>query len=79
MKSPQTCDETLTIYYSNGDTQELTAEPYQIYTEMDLQNPENNQITKFYEDENIPVFQFNQFAEKYIEEILDGATFKQWW
>lgn len=74
LKSPQTCDETLTIYYSNGDTQELTAEPYQIYTEMDLQNPENNQITKFYEDENIPVFQFNQFAEKYIEEILDGAT-----
>ena len=74
MKSPQTCDETLTIHYSNGDTQELTAEPYQIYTEMDLQNPENNQITKFYEDENIPVFQFNQFAEKHIEEILDGAT-----
>lgn len=74
LKSPQTCDETLTIHYSNGDTQELTAEPYQIYTEMDLQNPENNQITKFYEDENIPVFQFNQFAEKHIEEILDGAT-----
>lgn len=39
LKSPQTCDETLTIHYSNGDTQELTAEPYQIYTEMDLQNP----------------------------------------
>ncbi len=74
LKSPQTCDETLTIHYSNGDTQELTAEPYQIYTEMDLQNPENNQISKFYEDENIPVFQFNQFAEKHIEEILDGAT-----
>ena len=74
LKSPQTCDETLTIYYSNGDTQELTAEPYQIYTEMNLENPENNQITKFYEDENIPVFQFNQFDEEHIEEILDGAT-----
>lgn len=74
LKSPQTCDETLTIHYSNGDTQELTAEPHQIYPEMNLENPENNQLTQFYQIEDIPVFQFNQFDEEYIEEILDGAT-----
>ncbi len=64
----------MTVHYTDGKVQKLTAEPYQVYTEFDLENSENNQITEFYKNENIPVFQFNQFAADYAEEILEGAT-----
>ena len=74
LQSPQNCNETLTVHYTDGKVQKLTAEPYQVYTEFDLENSENNQITEFYKNENIPVFQFNQFAADYAEEILEGAT-----
>ena len=71
--TPQTCDETLTIHYTNGETEKLEAEPYQIYTEMSIENPEKNKIVRVWEDGEIPVFQFNVFDEKHRDSILTGA------
>ena len=71
--TPQTCDETLTIHYTNGETEKLEAEPYQIYTEMSIENPEKNKIVRVWEDGEIPVFQFNMFDEKHRDSILTGA------
>lgn len=73
LETPQTFDETLTIYYTNGETEELEAEPYQIYTEMSIENLEKNKIVRVWEDGEIPVFQFNMFDEKYRDSILTGA------
>lgn len=73
LETPQTCDETLTIHYINGESEELAAEPYQMYTEMDMENYEKNKIVRVWEDGEIPVFQFNAFDEKYKNSILTGA------
>ncbi len=73
LETPQTCDETLTIHYINGEFEELAAEPYQMYTEMDLENYEKNKIVRVWENGEIPVFQFNSFDEKYKNSILTGA------
>lgn len=73
LETPQTCDETLTLHYTNGETEELEAEPYQIYTEMSIENPEKNKIVRVWEDGEIPVFQFNMFDEKHRDFILTGA------
>ena len=74
LQSHQNCDEVLTVHYTDGKAQELTAEPYRIYTEFDLENSENNQITEFYKNGNIPVFQINSFKKEKTEETLEGAT-----
>lgn len=72
-ETPQTCDETLTVHYTNGESEELEAEPYQIYTEMDIEHPEKNKVVRAWEDGEIPVFQFNMFDEKHRDSILTGA------
>ena len=71
--SPQNCDEVLTVHYTNGKEQELTAEPYQVYTEFDLENPKNTPITEFDKNGNIPVFQINSFKKEKMEETLKEA------
>lgn len=74
LEAPQVCDETLKIHYTNGEILELTAEPYQIYTEIDSENPKEYERTLFYQNENIPVFRFNGFKTQYWNAILRGAT-----
>lgn len=71
--TPQSCDETLLVHYADGTTAELTAEPYQLYTELDMEHPEEFQVVPPMRGEDIPVFQFNGFSTQYEEEILNGA------
>lgn len=71
--SPQVCDETLLVHYTDGTTAELTAEPYQVYSQIDEEHPEENQIVSPMRGEEILVFQFNGFSTNYKEEILSGA------
>lgn len=71
---PQSCDETLTVHYANKTKQELTAEPFQIYSETFLKTPEEYQIVTSRQNEEIPVFQFNDFDLNYKKEILEGAA-----
>ncbi len=73
LETPQTCDESLTVHYTNGESEELEAEPYQMYTEMDIVHPEKNKVVRTWEDGEIPVFQFNMFDEKHRDSILTGA------
>ena len=73
LETPQTCDESLTVHYTNGESEELEAEPYQMYTEMDIEHPEKNKVVRTWEDGEIPVFQFNMFDEKHKDSILTGA------
>ncbi len=68
-ETPQICDETLTVNYSNGDKQELTAENFQVFNEQKAEEPTS--YTRYHGD--IPVFQFNRFTEDY-EGIISGAT-----
>lgn len=71
---PQSCDETLTVHYANKTKQELTAEPFQIYSETFLKTPEEYQIVTSRQNGEIPVFQFNDFDLNYKKEILEGAA-----
>ena len=73
LETSQTCDETLIIHYANGESEELEAEPYQIYTEMDIEHPEKNKVVRAWKDGEIQVFQFNMFDEKHRDSILTGA------
>ena len=72
LESPQICKETLKIHYTNGDNQELKAEPYQIYVDSDLKQPDGEVVSSRKHGE-IPVFQFNTFSNSYEKEILAGA------
>lgn len=67
MKQEQTCGKTLTVRYTDGTSEELTAEPYRPFYK-DL--PEG-QKTDLRQDGAIPVFQFNNFH--YKEELVEGA------
>ena len=70
---PQNCNEILTIHYTGGITQKLVAEPYHVYSEFFLKTPSEYQLTDYRQDGEIPVFQFNEFDLKHIEEIREGA------
>ena len=72
LKEPQTCDETLTIHYTNGKTQELKAESYEMYVDPSLREPGGQMIASRKYGE-IPVFQFNTFDNAYLKETLEGA------
>lgn len=72
LKEPQTCDETLTIHYTNGKTQELKAESYEMYVDPSLRDPGGQMIASRKYGE-IPVFQFNTFDNAYLKETLEGA------
>ncbi len=71
---PQSCKETLIVHYTNKTTQELKAEPFQIYSETFLKNPEEYQMVTYRQNEEIPVFQFNEFDLNYKEEISESAA-----
>lgn len=73
LKGPQTCDETLTIHYTNGKTQELEAEPYEMYVDPSLREPGGQMVASRKYGE-IPVFQFNTFDNAYLKETLEGAV-----
>lgn len=70
---PQSCKETLIVHYTNKTTQELKAEPFQIYSETFLKTPEEYQVVTSRQNGEIPVFQFNEFDLDYEEEISEGA------
>lgn len=70
---PQSCNETLIVHYTNKTTQELKAEPFQIYSETFLKTPEEYQVVTSRQNGEIPVFQFNEFDLDYEEEISEGA------
>ncbi|OUQ33165.1 S41 family peptidase [Faecalibacterium sp. An122] len=64
-----TCDEELTVHYTDGTTETLTAEPWKQYFEQ----LSKNKNTELRQTKEIPVFQFNNFNTEYRDEILDGA------
>lgn len=64
-----TCDEELTVHYTDGTTETLTAEPWKQYFEQ----LSKNKNTELRQTKGIPVFQFNNFNTEYRDEILDGA------
>ena len=64
-----TCDEELTVHYTDGTTETLTAEPWKQYFE----HLPKNKNTELRQTKGIPVFQFNNFNTEYRDEILDGA------
>lgn len=64
-----TCDEELTVHYTDGTTETLTAEPWKQYFE----HLSKNKNTELRQTKEIPVFQFNNFNTEYRDEILDGA------
>ena len=64
-----TCDEELTVHYTDGTTETLTAEPWKQYFE----HLSKNKNTELRQTKGIPVFQFNNFNTEYRDEILDGA------
>lgn len=70
---PQSCKETLIVHYANKTTQELKAEPFQIYSETFLKTPEEYQVVTSRQNGEIPVFQFNEFDLDYEEEISEGV------
>ncbi len=70
---PQSCKETLIVHCANKTTQELKAEPFQIYSETFLKTPEEYQVVTSRQNGEIPVFQFNEFDLDYEEEISEGA------
>ena len=70
---PQSCKETLIVHYTNKTTQELKAEPFQIYSETFLKTPEEYQVVTSRQNGEIPVFQFNEFDLDYEEEISEDA------
>ena len=52
-----TCDEELTVHYTDGTTETLTAEPWKQYFE----HLPKNKNTELRQTKGIPVFQFNNF------------------
>lgn len=64
-----TCDEELTVHYTDGTTETLTAEPWKQYFE----HLPKNKNTELRQTKGIPVFQFNNFNTEYRDEILDSA------
>lgn len=63
------CDEKLTVHYTDGSTETLTAEPWKLYYE----NLPEGQNTDLRETDGIPVFQFNNFEKDYQRATINGA------
>ncbi len=75
MEEAQPCGESLTVHYTNGESQQLTAEDYQIYVGMDREQPEIWEPHSSRQQGEIPVFQINtiQGDWKQTDELLAGA------
>lgn len=77
----QTCGEPLTVRYTDGSSETLTAEPFQLYGwensvgyASNLRGDEITVITELRETEGIPVFEFDACHPSYTEEIVAGAA-----
>lgn len=77
LKDSTTCDETLTVHYTDGSTQVLQCEPYD-YQEQ-FENPDQLAIPEVHYDNDIPVLQVNamqpqtQAALDWNEGFQEGA------
>ena len=74
LESPQTCEETLIIHYTNGNTEELKADSFQIYSDIDLEHPNRSKVISSRQSGEIPIFQFNQFVDRHEDRIFKGAV-----
>ena len=80
---PQTCSETLTVQYTDGSSETLTAEPFQLYGwensvryKSIQRGDERIVLTELRETEGVPVFEFDACQTSYTEEIVAGAAIK---
>ena len=65
-----TCDETLTVHYTDGSTDTLTADAWsQYYKELP-----KDQNTDLRQTDGIPVFQFNSFEVSFLQEVNAAAA-----
>lgn len=65
-----TCDETLTVHYTDGSTDTLTADTWsQYYKELP-----KDQNTDLRQTDGIPVFQFNSFDGSFLQEVNAAAA-----
>lgn len=65
-----TCDETLTVHYTDGSTDTLTADAWsQYYKELP-----KDQNTDLRQTDGIPVFQFNSFEGSFLQEVNAAAA-----
>lgn len=65
-----TCDETLTVHYTDGSTDTLTADTWsQYYKELP-----KDQNTDLRQTDGIPVFQFNSFEASFLQEVNAAAA-----
>lgn len=78
---PQTCSETLTVRYTDGSSETLTAEPFQLYGwensvryKSIQRGDERIVLTELRETEGVPVFEFDACQTSYTEEIVAGAA-----
>lgn len=71
----QFCDEKLTIHYTDGSSETLTAEPYQIYHK----NLPNNAVSRTRKIGNIAELKLNSFKKGFkqmdLKKILLGANY----
>lgn len=67
------CDETLTVHYTDGSTQELTAEPRYDYIDPTYRDPDYHDIS-YRQYGDIPVFQFNVCDTEATDELTAGAA-----
>lgn len=74
LESPQKCEETLIIHYTNGNTEELKADSFQIYSDIDLEHPNRSKVISSRQSGEIPIFQFNQFVDRHEDRIFKGAV-----
>ena len=65
----QAGDMTLTIHYTDGSAQTLTAEPFVRYKEQ----IEGDAITEYHKDGEIPVFTIDSCYDGAMDEIVAGA------
>lgn len=77
---PKTCSEVLTIRYTDGSSETLTAEPFQLYGRENSVRYASSQrgderivITDLRQTGGIPVFEFDACNPSYTEEIVAGA------
>ena len=65
-----TCDETLTVHYTDGSTDTLTADAWSQYYK-DLPKGQNTDLRQ---TDGIPVFQFNSFDGSFLQEVNAAAA-----
>ena len=76
LKDSTTCDETLTVHYTDGSAQTLQCEPYD--TAYSFQSIDRDAVPEVRYDNDIPVLQVNtvqsQTASNWYEGFQEGAS-----